>query len=156
MNTILFQFCIPNELQSAKVQVYTYLQRVSNFKSHKGMNVPFHSIKPLLLHFKIVAFHQYEVFAYWKAFLRYWMFIYPFMLAQWKKFFFFCQEDSRNSVQHIAGGSTTLLPYSSAWIYGRYKENLQQESFCTSTLLRSINPRLAFSPPFCYSALPFH
>lgn len=125
------------------------------------MNVPFHSIKPLLLHFKIVAFLQYEVFAYWKAFFEVLDVYRSIYVSPMKKvlkllFCFFCQEDSRNSVQHIAGGSTTLLPHSSAWIYGRYKENLQQESFCTSTLLRSINPRLAFSPPFCYSALPFH
>lgn len=47
------------------VQVNTYYQRVSNFKSNELMNdVPSHSIKPVLLHFKIVAIPQYEVFAY--------------------------------------------------------------------------------------------
>lgn len=56
---------------------------------------------------------------------------------------FFCPEDSRNSVLHIVWGSRALLPYTCVWIYGWYKENLQQESFCKSVLLRSINPRLA-------------
>ena len=45
---------------------------------------------------------------------------------------------------HIVWGSTAPLPYTCVWIYGRYKENLQRESFCKSVLLRSINPRLAF------------
>lgn len=56
---------------------------------------------------------------------------------------------------HIVWGSRTLLPYTCVWIYGWYKENLQQESFYKSILYRSINP------PSCYALLlfaapPFH
>ena len=90
-NTILIIFPISNR---RTVQVYAYYQRVSNSKSNEVMNdVPSHSMKTVLLHFKIVAFLQYEVFAYWRALLRYWIFLYPFILAQWKKVlkFFFVQ-----------------------------------------------------------------
>lgn len=56
---------------------------------------------------------------------------------------FFHPQDSRKSVLHIVWGSRALVPYTCVWIYGWYKENLQQESFCKSVLLRSINPHLA-------------
>lgn len=51
------------------------------------------------------------------------------------------------------GGSGTLPPRRCVWIYERYKENLQRESFCLRALLRCINlpvplRRLPDAPPF--------
>lgn len=55
----------------------------------------------------------------------------------------FCAADSRDSVLHIVWGSRTPLPYTCVWIYGWYKENLQQESFRRSVLFQKYKPHLA-------------
>lgn len=54
---------------------------------------------------------------------------------------------------HMSQKSRTLLLYACISIYGRYKENLQQESFCKSIAHRSVNHlalalRLFAAPPF--------
>lgn len=103
------------------------------------MNNPFQSIKPLLLCFKIVSFPQFEVFASLRAFLRGCLYICFYEPNE--VFCFWCLSSRFQKVRaaYRPREQNLLLPYSSAGIYGGYKENLRQESFCTSALFRSLN-----------------
>ena len=124
------------------------------FQSHKVINNDLHpSIKPLLVHFEIVAFLLCEVFVYLRAPLRYWMFIYPFILANKKDPFFsfsFCGFHQLRAVHRLRRQD----PPSSQRSKDLWAKNLQREPFCPPQMYKPL--RLAFSPPFHCSALPFH
>lgn len=124
------------------VPVCTFYQRVSNLKNNE--HVPLYSIKPILLNFKIVSLLRMKYLLTEGLFWGIGIFISLYISPMKKALkFFFCSEDSRNLVLQIIRGSRALLPYTCVWIYGWYKENLQQESFCKSVLHGSINRRLA-------------